>query len=527
MTHRFARTLTALALAIPALLLAACGPEARPAAVTELTIRSDGEQLLADEMIPLTVGDTLQLDAVVNGRGNFDASVTWSSDDPAVAAVSSSGLVTAMRAGMANVSAASTGTPAVTGRVTLSVTEAEPAAPDPLAACSDPEEVVTFADAAVEAAVRQLYGLEADSTLTAAPPLLCGLIQQPLESRTDESGLETGNALMLNRCDEAAIPVSSLQGLQHLVNLTRLELGCNELADISELAALINLKELNLDFNLIEDLTPLAGLTKLEVLGLYQNRVSDVAPLAGLTQLRILYASENRITDLAPLAALQALEHLWLYLNCEVTEFNFVSEPEDELRLVSRSGCLQELGPLASLGRLESLVLALNHVTDLAAVSSLDRLQLLHASGNRITDLEPLRTLPSLLTLNLDTNRISNLAPLAGNASFPQGSETFSFERGTVRMPPRADQPFPHLNLHENCLDTDDPATRAAYETLTARGTVEGFEIAQDQPYQCRATGAAGQGQQLAPAGMNQPDATPRLDETLRELRLARQASSR
>ena len=50
------------------------------------------------------------------------------------------------------------------------------------------------------------------------------------------------------------------------------------------LAGLINLKWLNVGANDISDVTPLAGLTNLKWLGVYKNAISDISPLDGLRE---------------------------------------------------------------------------------------------------------------------------------------------------------------------------------------------------------------------------------------------------
>jgi hypothetical protein len=380
-----------------------------------------------------------------------------------------------------------------------------------LSPCSDPEAEVQFGDEQVEAAVRQLYGIAPGNGATPPEPVLCGRIRQPVTSGTNEAGQETGNLLLLNRCDETSKNITSLEGLQHLTQLVRLELSCNDLTDISQLAGLTSLTELNLDFNLIGDLTPLTGLVELEVLGFYQNEVTDLTPLAGLTNLRILYASENRVSNLQPLAGLQNLEHLWLYLNCTTTEYS----ADDPAVLTARAGCLSDISPLAGLDRLESLILGINDVQELTAVSGMTQLRLLHASGNRISDISPLAAAPSLRTVLLDTNLVTSLSALADNPVFPDDREPFSFTRGSVRMPPDPAQPFPHLALGENCLDLADPATDSDFRELDGRATVQGFRVAQNESYRCGSSA-------LQALQLQSGTVSGSVNEVLRQLRLSR-----
>lgn len=65
--------------------------------------------------------------------------------------------------------------------------------------------------------------------------------------------------------------ITSLKGLEHCTNLTRLEL----------------------DFNQIRDISPLASLTNLTILGLWSNQISDISPLVSLSNLSSLYIGDN------------------------------------------------------------------------------------------------------------------------------------------------------------------------------------------------------------------------------------------
>jgi len=91
---------------------------------------------------------------------------------------------------------------------------------------------------------------------------------------------------------------------------TELDLGGNEISDLSPLKGLTNLKELELWGNEITDVSPLAGLTKLEKLHLGDSQISDLSPLAGLAKLEKLWLDGNQISDLSPLKGLTNLKEL-------------------------------------------------------------------------------------------------------------------------------------------------------------------------------------------------------------------------
>lgn len=69
-------------------------------------------------------------------------------------------------------------------------------------------------------------------------------------------------------------------------------------------------QELNLGGNQITDLTPLAELTSLSELNVGENQITDLTPLAGLKNLSWLNLRNNKIADLTQLQGLKNLTSL-------------------------------------------------------------------------------------------------------------------------------------------------------------------------------------------------------------------------
>jgi hypothetical protein len=96
--------------------------------------------------------------------------------------------------------------------------------------------------------------------------------------------------------------IENLSGLQYCANLTWLDLGFNQIGDVSHLANLTNLTYLVLEFNQrIGDISPLANLISLEALDLDSNQISDITSLANLTSLVDLRLGSNQIGNISPL----------------------------------------------------------------------------------------------------------------------------------------------------------------------------------------------------------------------------------
>ena len=136
--------------------------------------------------------------------------------------------------------------------------------------------IITFADANLEAAVRNAIGKPTGDIL--------------LE---DVAGLTVLDASFLD--------ITDLAGIEFLTDLVDLNLFETSLTTITQLGNLSNLRTLDLGVNSISDITPLAELFQLESLGLIFNDVSNIGPLTSLTNLTSLDLSNNQITEITPL----------------------------------------------------------------------------------------------------------------------------------------------------------------------------------------------------------------------------------
>ncbi|CAL6115095.1 Leucine_rich repeats-containing protein [Hexamita inflata] len=181
--------------------------------------------------------------------------------------------------------------------------------------------------------------------------------------------------LILERCPKKALKLtinscnlSILQGIEHMVQLTDLNLSMNQLKDISLLASLINLTHLDLGQNNIENINVLTNFKNLISLDLSQNLVADITAIAQLTQLQIL--------DLS---------------------YNFISS-------------LDDLSDLTSLVRLN---VSKNNIVNINSLKGMINLVYLNISFNKIISLEICKQLSKLHDLRLESNLIQNFEPIA------------------------------------------------------------------------------------------------------------------
>ncbi|CAL6073294.1 Conserved_hypothetical protein [Hexamita inflata] len=169
--------------------------------------------------------------------------------------------------------------------------------------------------------------------------------------------------LTINSCN-----LSILQGIEHMVQLTNLNLSMNQLKDISMLASLKNLTHLDLGQNNIENINVLTNFKKLISLDFSQNLVADILAIVQLTQLQIL--------DLS---------------------YNFISS-------------LDDLSDLTSLIRLN---VSKNNIVNINSLKGMINLVYLNISFNKIISLEICKQLPRLHDLRLEQNLIQNFEPIA------------------------------------------------------------------------------------------------------------------
>jgi len=165
--------------------------------------------------------------------------------------------------------------------VACGVEEAQQSTPTPTPAATittpAPDEVVTFNNDRLEAAVRHLIKKKTGD-----------IHASDLEGLTELSISPHGN-------------MTDLTGLEYCTSLTYLKLELNQVGDISPLYNLTNLRVLKLRDNRISDITPLSNLINLTELRLENNMVSDITPLSNLTGLSRLNLNRNQISDISPL----------------------------------------------------------------------------------------------------------------------------------------------------------------------------------------------------------------------------------
>lgn len=89
--------------------------------------------------------------------------------------------------------------------------------------------------------------------------------------------------------------IKSMNGIESLVGLQKLEIYDNQLQAISGLDRLENLLVLDISYNGIRDMSPVCVCKKLQKLYIAQNKLRSISGLDSLTDLKLLDLGANRI----------------------------------------------------------------------------------------------------------------------------------------------------------------------------------------------------------------------------------------
>lgn len=109
--------------------------------------------------------------------------------------------------------------------------------------------------------------------------------------------------------------------LQHFPDLLAIDVGHNNVSDLSFLANFPKLRRLIVidSKTSVKDISPLRELKDLEYIELFMQEITDLSPLADHDQLMDLNLCDNDITDLSPLYSCTKLKRLWIASNPNLT----------------------------------------------------------------------------------------------------------------------------------------------------------------------------------------------------------------
>lgn len=164
-------------------------------------------------------------------------------------------------------------------------------------------------------------------------------------------------------------PQLDISTLSVCSSVRQLSLMGNDLdnQDIQVLVGMTGLEKLNLGWNEITDLSAVSGLVNLTHLGVWGNQISSLAAVTGCKNLVYLDFSDNSVSDISMLPQLEQLQQLWMYRN-QVTDIRPVADMPNVSVLMLRDNPImnsEEVRPIyAHLKRLDVDLLNLGADTE-------------------------------------------------------------------------------------------------------------------------------------------------------------------
>ena len=206
--------------------------------------------------------------------------------------------------------------------------------------------------------------------------------------------------------------ISDISFLEKLSNLQSLDLNENQIVDYSILSVLNSLQLLDLSSNQISDYSFLEKLSSLHSLGLRFNQISDIGFLEKLSSLQSLDLRFSQISDISLLAKLTGLRSIYLSFN-RISDYSFLEKLRGLQSLELRFNQILNINFLEKLSGLQLLDLSINQISDISFLEKLSSLQSLKLSKNQISDISFLEKLSGLQSLDLSENQISDISSLA------------------------------------------------------------------------------------------------------------------
>ena len=251
-------------------------------------------------------------------------------------------------------------------------------------------EDVTFADATIESAIREMLQASADRVL-----------------RTDE----------LWTIKEFTVPANATNwsDLAHLAFAEKLTVDAGATGQITHISALANLKELHISNTTIsaEELVLIGKLPNLQKLTLANCGLSTVSGLEAAKELLSLDLNNNSIRNIDPLGMLKKITHLNLSHNA-LDALTALSTLSTLVELDISYNGLVSLSPITSLVGLKVLITNDNTITDLVGFQQLTTLEKLNFTNNKIADISPLSACTDLTDLEFANNSVKDISVLGG-----------------------------------------------------------------------------------------------------------------
>jgi internalin A len=241
------------------------------------------------------------------------------------------------------------------------------------------------------------------------PEFLDALRERNIIERNEEATIQ----IMKNFTDfryfrDSGPPLSSIEGIEHAMNLQVLEIYGSLLSDFVPPPSLSKMRRLILTENLMTDLTIPDSYTLLERLELSRTMVSHLSLPPALSKLESLKMNSNELEDFSLVGDFPALERLELIGN-RLSEFS-LNENLEALRFLGLgSNQLSRFEVPGTLMNLEVLNLEGNRLESLLLSEEDLPLKELYLASNRLVDFEIPVQFSTLEMIDLSANGLTKL----------------------------------------------------------------------------------------------------------------------
>jgi Leucine-rich repeat (LRR) protein len=203
---------------------------------------------------------------------------------------------------------------------------------------------------------------------------------------------DVGHFLSLRCNSPSADGIRRLDGIEHLVELTDVNLAFNRITDVAPLAHLPRIAVVDLSHNMITRLPVLKSAPNLKRIELNYNLLGSLEWLTAqhFPVLDSLSVAHNQISDVTAIPTLKG-----------VTELNV------------RNNQIANLEPILQLTALVMLDAGGNLIDDLSDIGMLSELRQLFLDSNKLSSLEGLENIPALEEVDLSNNALQSTSQIS------------------------------------------------------------------------------------------------------------------
>ncbi len=237
---------------------------------------------------------------------------------------------------------------------------------------------------------------------------------------------------------------NSIKALQ---DVKTLDLGFNQLTDISVLSNLPNIMNLDLSGNQLTDISVLSCLSNVINLDLGWNQLTDISALSNLKQLKSLNLGITlslKLSEFFRISQSMGIDNVSSFKH--QNQINDISALKGLTRLVTLnlSSCaINNISVLSHLTRLKTLVLWSNNISDISALSDLNQLEYLNLASNQLTDISALKNLTQLIILKLRDNQFRDILALKNLKQL----EIFTLQNNPIEIFPEWICDFSYMDI--------------------------------------------------------------------------------